>query len=155
MRRHYNGETFDTAEIHTGGGGDIGIDAVAVLVNGSLVTDVESLDDHADLSGHFDVTFVFVQADRGSSFEGKKINEFAFGVKDFFDPHPKLTRNAEISAAAEIMDRLYQSGTKFDPGIRSAGSIMRLPGLGRAKAIWRAADGKWRTTSRRCRFSAT
>lgn len=72
VRRHYNGETFDTDDIHTGGGGDMGIDAAAILVNGSLVPDVEALIDLDDISGHFDATFVFVQADRGSSFEGKK-----------------------------------------------------------------------------------
>jgi hypothetical protein len=116
VRRHYNGEAFDTDEIHTGGGGDLGIDAVAILVNGSLVTDVESLEEHADISGHFDVTFIFVQGDRGSSFDGKKISDFGFGVKDFFSDKPKLKRNAEIEAAAEIMDELYRGGTKFRPG---------------------------------------
>ncbi len=116
IRRHYNGETFDTDDIHTGGGGDTGIDALAILVNGSLVTDIESLDDHADTSGSFDVTFVFVQGDRGASFEGKKISDFGFGVKDFFEESPKLTRNDAIQNAAEIMEQLYKSGTKFKPG---------------------------------------
>jgi hypothetical protein len=116
VRRHYNGETFDTDEIHTGGGGDLGIDAIAILVNGTLVADVESLVELADLGGHFDVTFVFVQADRGSSFDGKKISDFGFGVKDFFESRPKLKRNAQIDAAVEIMDAIYQSGTRFRPG---------------------------------------
>lgn len=116
VRRHYNGETFDTTDIHTGGGGDLGIDSVAILVNGSLVTDVETLDEHADISGHFDVTFIFVQADRGSSFDGKKLSDFGFGVKDFFNPKPRLKRNATIVAAVEVMDALYQQGTKFRPG---------------------------------------
>lgn len=116
VRRHYNGESFDTGAIHTGGGGDLGIDGLAILVNGSLVTDVDSLNDHADISGHFDATFVFVQADRGSSFEGKKLSDFGFGVKDFFDPKPKLARNVSISSSAEIMDALYKNGAKFRPG---------------------------------------
>ena len=116
VRRHYSGETFDTIDIHTGGGGDTGIDAVAILVNGSLVTDVETLEDHVDISGNFDVTFVFVQGDRGSSFDGTKISNFGFGVKDFFESEPKLERNEKIKNAAEIMESLYQSGTKFQPG---------------------------------------
>jgi hypothetical protein len=116
VRRHYNGETFDTADIHTGSGGDLGIDAVAILVNGSLVTDVESLDEHGDISGHFDVIFIFVQADRGSSFDGKKLSDFGFGVKDFFSPEPRLKRNSAIVAASEVMDALYKQGTKFRPG---------------------------------------
>jgi hypothetical protein len=79
VRRHYNGETFVTDEIHTGGPGDTGIDAVAILVNGSLIVDVESLAEHADLSGHFDVSFIFVQADRGASFDGKKLSDLDLG----------------------------------------------------------------------------
>jgi hypothetical protein len=106
-RRHYNGDTFDTADIVTGSGGDTGVDAIAILVNGSLVTDVESLEEHADLSGNFDVMFVFVQAERSS---------FGFGVRDFFEPRPKLVRNAMVESRAEIMDALYRLGTKFRPG---------------------------------------
>ncbi|HZE68065.1 MAG TPA: hypothetical protein VE135_00900 [Pyrinomonadaceae bacterium] len=43
VQRHYS-ETFDAADIVTGAGGDTGIDAVAILVNGSLVTDLEALE---------------------------------------------------------------------------------------------------------------
>ncbi|WP_164940378.1 AIPR family protein [Bradyrhizobium zhanjiangense] len=116
VRRHYNGEAFSTEEIHTGGAGDTAIDAIAILVNGSLVVDVESLSEHSDLSGHLDVSFIFVQADRGAGFDGKKLSDFGFGVKDFFEPKPKLTRNDAIKNAAEIMDALYKNGTKFRPG---------------------------------------
>ena len=116
IRRHYNGETFDTSDILVRGGGDLGIDAIAILVNGSIVTDIESLQEHADVSGHFDVTFIFVQGDRGASFDGKKLSDFGFGVKDFFDPNPRLRRNVEIDNAAEIMEALYKGGTKFRPG---------------------------------------
>ncbi len=116
VRRHYNGESFDTTTIHTGGGGDLGIDGLAILVNGSLVADVDALNEHADISGHYDASFVFIQADRGSSFDGKKLSDFGFGVKDFFDPQPKLVRNEQIQAAAEAMEALYKDGTKFRPG---------------------------------------
>lgn len=116
VRRHYNGETFFTTDIHTGGGGDTGIDAIAILVNGSLVTDVDTVEDHADTSGNFDVTFVFIQADRGTAFEGAKIGNFGFGVKDFFADKPTLDRNEMISNASETMAALYDRGTKFRPG---------------------------------------
>jgi hypothetical protein len=83
VRRQYS-ETFDTSEIVTGSGGDTGIDAVAILVNGSLITDIESFRELAEKTGHLDVMFVFVQADRGASFESAKIGTFLFGVQDFF-----------------------------------------------------------------------
>jgi hypothetical protein len=116
VRRHYNGEAVDTSELVIGGGGDTGIDGVAVIVNGSLVTDVESLEEHADLSGNLDVTFVFVQAERSASFDASKIGTFGFGVRDFFEASPKLVRNEKVRELAEVMAALYQQGTKFRPG---------------------------------------
>jgi len=113
VRRHYTGETFDTTEIHMGGGGDTALDSIAIIVNGSLVTDAEALSEHIEVSGNLDVTFIFVQAERSPHFDGKKLSDFGFGVKDFFDPHPKLTRNVSIKQAAKIMEVLYENGTKF------------------------------------------
>lgn len=115
-RRHYNGEVFDTDDIVVGDGGDTGVDSIAIFVNGSLVTDVETLEEHAELSGHFDVTFIFVQADRGAGFDGAKISSFGYGVEDFFSATPKLVRNQKVTDAAEIMNALYRQGTKFRPG---------------------------------------
>lgn len=69
IRRHYNGEAFETTDIITGSGGDTSIDGLAILVNGSIINDVEILEEHADLSGNFDVTFIFVQAKRSSYFD--------------------------------------------------------------------------------------
>lgn len=81
VRQQYR-ETFDTSEIATGGGNDTGIDAVAIMVNGQLVSDIDELTDVA-ASGTLDVMFVFVQADRSASFDGAKIANFGFGVTDF------------------------------------------------------------------------
>lgn len=102
VRRHFS-ETFDTADIATGSGDDTGIDGIAIIVNGSLVTDLEALEEHVNTVGHLDVTFVFVQAASGASFDAKTIGNFGFGVLDFFREKPNLTRNEKVSAAAEIM----------------------------------------------------
>lgn len=110
--QHY-GEMFDTEDILVGDA--TGIDGIAVIVNGILITDVESLEE-IDSAGEFDVTFVFVQADRGSFFDAAKIGNFGFSVTDFFNDHPTLPRNEEVSAAAEIMSAVYQRSTKFKRG---------------------------------------
>ena len=110
--RHYS-ETFDTEDILVGAA--TGIDGIAVIVNGTLITDVESLEE-LDSAGEFDVTFVFVQADRGSTFDAAKIGNFGFAVADFFNDQPTLPRNDEVSAAAEIMAEVYKRSTKFKRG---------------------------------------
>jgi hypothetical protein len=117
LRRHYNGETVDTSEIVVGGGDDLGIDSIAVIVNGSLVTDVEGLEEHADLSGHFDVTFIFSQAKTSSSFDAGEIGDFGFGVRDFFEEkNPKLPRNDDVKSAIEVMAAVYKLAKNFRPG---------------------------------------
>jgi hypothetical protein len=64
VRRHYSDSTFTPADLITGSGGDTGIDAIAIVVNNNLATDVDTVEDLLVLNGYFDVTFVFVQAGR-------------------------------------------------------------------------------------------
>ena len=110
-------ETFDTGDVVTGGGSDTGIDAIAVLVNGRLVTDVDELNDvTANGSANLDVAFVFVQAERTSGFDGAKITTFGQGVIDLFSSDPKLPRNAEIKDAAALVHAIYQRAPKFARG---------------------------------------
>jgi AIPR protein len=110
--QHYS-ESFDTDDILVGDAA--GIDGIAVIVNGILVTDVESLEE-LDTAGELDVTFVFVQADRGAGFDAAKIGNFGFAVIDFFKDTPTLPRNEEVSAAAEIMSAVYKRSPKFKRG---------------------------------------
>lgn len=110
--RHYT-ETFDTSDISVGKAS--GIDAIAIIANGTLITDPDGLEE-VDKTGELDVTFVFVQADRGSSFDASKIGSFGFAVRDFFNENPTLPRNEEVTTAAEIMSEIFDSSTKFKRG---------------------------------------
>lgn len=112
--RHYS-DTFDTEDIVLGAGGDTGIDGIAVIVNGELISDVEDLDDTQD-AAELDVTFIFVQADRGTGFDAAKIGSFGFGVTDFFSETPSLPRNEKVKTAAEIMSAIYARSSKFKRG---------------------------------------
>lgn len=84
-------------------------------MNGVLIADVESVAE-LDAAREFDVTFVFVQADRGATFDAAKIGHFGFAVADFFKEQPQLPRTAEVSAAAEIMSAVYERSAKFKRG---------------------------------------
>src|SRR4029453_8512874 len=114
VRRHYSDSTFSPADLVTGSGGDTGIDAIAIVVNNNLVTDVDTVEDLLTLNGYFDVTFVFVQAERGAHFDSANIGKLGFGVKDFFG-EGKLPRNDAIKHFAEIMNALYDKSGKFRP----------------------------------------
>lgn len=109
-------DSFDTAEIATGSGGDTGIDALAIVVNGALVTDQELVKELAETNGYLDVSFIFVQAERSSTFEGSKIGTFGYGVMDFFKEIPTLPRNEQVEEAAAIMGAIYARSSKFTRG---------------------------------------
>lgn len=115
ISRHHS-SAFDTADVVTGGGGDTGIDAVGIVVNGSLVTDPELIGELEQANGFLDATFVFVQATRSASFEGAKIGQFGFGVRDFFSEDPSLPRNELIADAAGVMSALYDRSSRFTRG---------------------------------------
>jgi hypothetical protein len=115
VQRHY-ADTFDSADIITGAGGDTGIDAIAILVNSALISDIDGLEEHARIVGDLDATFVFVQAERSSDFDSAKIGTFGFGVVDFFRDKPTMQRNEMVAGAAEIMTALYRRSSKFKHG---------------------------------------
>jgi hypothetical protein len=110
--RHYN-ETFDTGDVLVGDA--TGIDAIATIVNGTLVTDVEELEEELS-APELDITFIFVQADRGPGFDAGKLGNFGFATADFFNETPTIPRNAEVKAAAEMMTKIYQQSSKFRRG---------------------------------------
>jgi hypothetical protein len=127
IKQHHNIH-FDTDEVVTGdqqrnqngndgGGTDTGIDAVAIIVNGTLITDPESLTHYESDSSSLDVQFIFIQAERSSNFSAAKVGTFGTGVSDFFSETPRLNRNARVGAAADVAARIYELSTKFDRGL--------------------------------------
>jgi len=111
VRRQY-GETFDTSDIVLGKTGGIGIDAIAVIINGSLIADIDTFNE-LDEASYLDVTFIFVQADQGASFEAGKMGNFGFAVADFFSGTPQLSRSNELKEAAALMSAIYDRSSKF------------------------------------------
>lgn len=110
------GESFSTNDIVLGNGGDTGVDAIAVIVNGALVADPEVVEDLANVNGFLDVTFIFVQAERSSSFDTAKIGQFGFGILDFFKDKPSLVRNQKVSDAVDVMNAIYERSPRFKRG---------------------------------------
>ena len=112
LRRHHT-RTFDTRDLVVSGGGDTGIDSIAIIVNGALVTDVDSIDELIERNGYIEASFIFVQADRSDSFQGAKAATFGSGVADFFKETPALPRNKGIVDAAAIKQALFAHGQLF------------------------------------------
>ncbi len=106
-------ETFDPIDVLMAKA--TGIDCAATIVNGNLITEVQELNDIA-ANVDLDVTFVFVQADRGSGFDLAKIGNFTYAVGDCFKKTPAVPRNQEIKNFVAIADAVYARSAKFRKG---------------------------------------
>lgn len=109
-------ESVDTGDITVGAGGDSGFDCLAVIANGAIVTEADEVDDMVEKNGYLDVMFVFVQAERSSSFDASKVANFGYGVKDFFSETPSLVQNDAVKNLAGVTGRVFHFSSKFKKG---------------------------------------
>jgi len=101
-------DSFDIEDLSTEGNGDTGVDGVAVLINGHIVSSPEDVDYFRDRVGRLDVEFVFLQSKSGAHFSAAEIGTFFFGVKEFFSEAPMARANAAISAFRDLKDYIYK-----------------------------------------------
>ena len=116
IRRHYS-RNFNTDDVVLGGGGDTGIDAIAIIVNNVLITDIDQLEELYVLNGYIEPVFIFVQSDRGAKFEGAKLGNVVYGIIDFFEDVPKLVRSSQLQDIAQISDDII---AKYAASLRPA-----------------------------------
>jgi len=112
---HY-ADSISSEDISVGAGGDCGIDCIAILANGSLVTEPEEVQDLAETNGYLDVAFVFTQAECSAAFETAKIGQFAFGVRDFFSDKPQLVQNDRVKHYGRIAREVFDRSKFFKKG---------------------------------------
>lgn len=106
-------EEFDLADIHTGGGADLGLDGVVIVVNGVIVTTVDEVDDLLALNNFLDVQFVLIQAKTSGNFVAGEIGVFFDGVDEFFADTPTLPMSDRIKDLRVVMAWLYDHSVKF------------------------------------------
>lgn len=112
LRRHYS-QDFDPDDIVTGQGGDGGIDAIGIVVNGVLIEDIDHFREIAEPADSLDVSFTFVQATTSNSFSGAKMGSFADGVEEFFKTDPTIKYSPAIESARETMEAIFKNVSKF------------------------------------------
>lgn len=106
-------KTFDVDTVTVASGNDTGIDGIGIIVNGHLIDYVDEIDDLLEKNGYLEATYIFIQSKTSSGFNGSDINNFAFGVKDFFAEQPGLVRNEDITKCVEISDYLLGKASYF------------------------------------------
>jgi len=111
VEQHYT-ETYNLSDIITAEGGDCGIDAIAIIINGTMITSEEEVDDLIDLNKQIsEINFIFIQAKTSSSFDYGDIGTFGAGVKDFFSDRPQMVRNSSVQEKSKIVEYVFSKAT--------------------------------------------
>ena len=118
LRKHHQADITDIEEsVLVGGGGDGGLDAIAILVNGRPTTTQEDVEFFADRLGRLDVEFVFIQAKTSPAFNAGEIGTSLFGVREFFaavsGSTPSIVFKDEILQLIELTRYLYSQISKM------------------------------------------
>jgi hypothetical protein len=100
-------ERFNIEDVGIGGGGDGGIDGVAVVVNGILVRTKEEVDDLREKLGVLDVKFIFIQSKISREFDSGDIGKFIDGVRNYFSKDPGGAIGSELKALIELKEYIY------------------------------------------------
>ena len=99
-------DLFEPDEVAVGGGGDLGLDGLGILVNDHLVTSTESVDYLKKELRRLDVEFIFVQAKTSPHFDGAEIGAFVSGVRQFIQQVEPPGANESIRELHRVKEHI-------------------------------------------------
>lgn len=85
-----------------------GIDGLAIIVNGSLVTTIEEIEDLVKRNNYLEASYIFIQAKTSNKFDGADISNFFNAIKDFFSEKPTITQANEIRRAIQLNKKIWE-----------------------------------------------
>ena len=114
LRKFHQSDASDFEDFLTGGSGDAGIDAAAILVNGHPARTPEDVDFFVGKLRRLDVEFVFIQAKTSAAFNAASIGTFVHGVFQFFAPKTKTSFRDELERLKKLKDYIYQKSINME-----------------------------------------
>jgi hypothetical protein len=109
----FNGdnELFDIVNI--GGTKDMGIDGIAIKVNGLFVRNLDEVKDLIKKLPRLSIEFIFIQSKYKSNFDKGEFNNFTDGVREFLSEKQKQPVSDEIKDLIKIKDYLISENAVF------------------------------------------
>ncbi len=107
----YSVDNLNYQEVHTGDGNDCGIDGIMILINDTIVTNLDQLSDLID-TRKFEAKFVFVQAKTSSNFDSGEMLKTGLGVKGLFSSQVSIV-NDKILKYKKIIDAIFCKSSRM------------------------------------------
>lgn len=101
--------------------GEEGLDAVAVIVNGSLIADPSDIDEILKTAQVFNVKYVFVQAKSSEKWDGGDVLKFTRAVAGFFDETADIGSSSIVASARQAHRAVLAKAARLEdnPQIRA------------------------------------
>lgn len=94
-------------ECSVGGFDDMGIDGLAIKVNGSFVSTTQDIDELIELNKQISIEFLFIQAKNKDKLDSGEYGKFADGIIDFLSDQHHEPHNEKIDALLQLKDYLF------------------------------------------------
>ena len=109
-------------ECSVGGANDMGIDGIAIKVNGFFVSTIKEIDEIIELNKQISIEFIFVQSKNKDKLDSGEFGKFADGIIDFLSDHHIEPHNEKIDSLLQLKDYLFSDKIilrwKTNPSIR-------------------------------------
>ncbi|MGE4423828.1 MAG: AIPR family protein [Pseudodesulfovibrio sp.] len=108
INSRYN-DSFDIGDVHIGKDSTVGIDGLAIIINGRLVTSKEEAQDIIDIGGELKVQYIFIQSKSSEKFDGAAILGFGDAVRDFIREDRALAWSESAKQYLETSDTIINN----------------------------------------------
>jgi AIPR protein len=131
-------ESFSIEDV-TVDSNEVGIDGLAVKVNGRVITDRQEIIDLASTNGYLQVNFIFIQAKTSESIDTGAVELMGRAVKDFFREETQLPRSEFLDRSRELKEQVYSDPGLFRQSLPTVEAFMVTTGRWQEPAVIRAS----------------
>lgn len=139
----FNGDNELFEKVNVGGTKDMGIDGIAIKLNGLFIRDLDEAKDLTKRLPRLSIEFIFIQSKYKSNFDKGEFNNFTDGVREFLSEKQKQPVSEEIKELIKIKDFLIGENAVFkwddNPSVR----------------LYYVVMGKWHESQHQLALAAT
>ena len=105
----FNGDNELFERVNVGGKKDMGIDGIAIKLNGLFIKDIEEAKDLTKKLPRINIEFIFIQSKYKSNFDKGEFNNFCDGVREFLSEKQRQPVSDEIKELIKIKEFLLSA----------------------------------------------
>lgn len=109
----FNGDSELFEKVNVGGTKDMGIDGIAIKLNGLFIRNLDEAKDLVRKLPRLSIEFIFIQSKYKSNFDKGEFNNFTDGVREFLSEKQKQPVSDEIKELIIIKDYLISENAVF------------------------------------------